>query len=264
MIRSANKSPRTAKSKSSLAKKVVSAESDVVNATDIQHALGALGDRETAAFLQGFFKTGPGEYGAGDVFRGIRVPVLHKLAAVHQGLALEQITVLLASRYHEDRLLALLILARRFARGAADERACIYRLYRAQIKQVNNWDLVDASAGRIVGAYLYDKDRAVLRRMARSKNLWERRIAIMATMYFINRQQYNDTLVLARMLLGDKEDLIHKAVGWMLREVGKHDAATEEKFLRAHCKQMPRTMLRYAIEKVPVEQRKHYLSGDLF
>jgi 3-methyladenine DNA glycosylase AlkD len=227
----------------------------------IQDELAALGDPQVAEHSQRYFKTGPGEYGEGDRFRGIRVPVLRKLAQRHKAIRLADVETLLHSPFHEDRLLALLILVRQFGRVGSQAQEKIYNLYLSNTRYINNWDLVDSSAGYIVGAYLLDRDRSPLVELARSSLLWERRIAIMATSYFIGQNQFAETLKIARVLLTDREDLIHKAVGWMLREIGQRDQATEEAFLREHYRQMPRTMLRYAIEKFPEPQRQAYLKG---
>jgi 3-methyladenine DNA glycosylase AlkD len=232
------------------------------SATDIQARLRGLGSPEAAAHSARFFKTAPGQYGAGDRFHGIRVPVLRKLAAEYAGLPEDQVLKLLHSPIHEDRLLALMILVRAAARGdeATKERIC--KLYLAHSRHVNNWDLVDASARELVGVHLWEKDRRVLAALARSENLWERRIAIVATHAFIVRGEYRDTLAIATILLDDPHDLIHKAVGWMLREVGKRDQATLERFLAKHHRTMPRTTLRYAIERFPEPARKAYLKGS--
>jgi 3-methyladenine DNA glycosylase AlkD len=221
-----------------------------------------LSDPEDARFLQRYFKTGPGEYGEGDVFVGIRVPVLRQLARENGDLPLEDAAELLRSPVHEERLLALLILVRSHQRGTPERRREIYDLYLASTRYINNWDLVDSSAEHVVGAQLWEGDRSLLDRLARSESVWERRIAIMATFHFIRRGDFGDTLRMAETLLGDRHDLIHKAVGWMLREVGKRDQPAEEAFLRAHHARMPRTMLRYAIERFPEPLRKAYLSGD--
>ena len=225
----------------------------------IQSQLASLSNAEDGAFLQRFFKTGPGQYGEGDLFRGIRVPVLRRLCKTHQDIPLALAEQMLHSAYHEDRLLSLLILIRKY--GNADEtgRAGIYALYLDNTRFINNWDMVDASAGHIVGAYLSDKSREPLYQLARSGSLWERRIAILATFHFIKQGEVDETLGIAEILLTDKEDLIHKAVGWMLREVGKRDLQKEEAFLGAHYPQMPRTMLRYAIEKFPHDKRQRYM-----
>lgn len=227
----------------------------------IQETLTKLGNAETAAFLQKFFKTGPGEYGEGDLFRGIRVPTLRQLVKTVQAVPLSDVVELLHSAFHEDRLLALLLLVRLYAKGNAAQRSQIYELYLNNTRFINNWDLVDSSAEQIVGAHLWDKDRALLYNLAASSSLWERRIAIMATFHFIKRGDFTPTLDLAALLLTDREDLMHKAVGWMLREVGKRKLEAEIGFLQAHYRQMPRTMLRYAIEKFPEAERQKYLKG---
>lgn len=227
----------------------------------ITRELAKLGDPEQAAVLRRFFKTGPGQYGQGDMFRGIKVPVLRQIVKKYLDLPLADAEKLLHAGHHEDRLLGLLFFVDRFSKGRAELRRQIYRLYLDNTRFINNWDLVDVSAPHIVGAYLFDKSRAPLRRLARSALLWERRIAIVATFYFIRRNQFDDTLKIAGMLLGDKHDLMHKAVGWMLREVGKRDLAAEEGFLQKHCGHMPRTMLRYAIERFAPDKRAAYLAG---
>lgn len=234
-----------------------------MNVLSIQKELETLADSASAAFLQTFFKTGAGGYGAGDLFRGIRVPTLRALARKYRNLSLIETEKLLRSKFHEDRLLALFLLVQSFAKGDPDARKTIYDLYLANARFVNNWDLVDASAPNIVGSYLHDKNRQPLYALARSSNLWERRIAIMATFHFIRRGCFADTLRLAEILLADRENLIHKATGWMLREVGKRDLEIEEKFLRSVYRKMPRTMLRYAIEKFPTDERKKYLKGEI-
>lgn len=231
--------------------------------TDIQERLAALGDPGVAAVSRRFFKTGPGEYGEGDLFRGIRVPVLRSLAREYQGISLHDAARLLASPFHEDRLLALLLLVRLYARGDGATREQVYRLYLKSTRFINNWDLVDSSAEHIVGAYLWDGGRAPLLRLAKSADLWERRIAVLATFHFIKRGEFGATLRIARVLLSDPEDLIHKATGWMLREVGRRDPEAEEGFLKEHCGRMPRTMLRYAVEKFPEEKRRRYLKGEV-
>ena len=229
------------------------------SAAQLRRVLEAAGDPEKAAFHRRFFKTGPGEYGEGDRFRGIKVPVLRSLCREYQGLPASGVIALLRSPYHEDRLLALIILVRQFERGDADTKKRIYDLYLANTKYISNWDMVDCSAPTIVGAYLNERSRMPIHRLAKSKNLWERRIAALATCHFIRRGEFDDGLRVAKTLLNDHEDLIHKAVGWMLREIGSRDMAVEEKFLRLHCKTMPRTMLRYAIEKFPEAKRRRYL-----
>jgi 3-methyladenine DNA glycosylase AlkD len=235
----------------------------VTKAKDIQRELKSLGDLQTALFSQRFFKTGSGEYGEGDLFRGIRVPVLKRVAKEYQTLALPEIIKLLHSSYHEDRLVAILILNDRFLRGDDAIRKTIYDLYLSNTRFINSWDLVDVSAPQIVGGFLWEEDRKVLARLARSGLLWERRIAILATFHFIRRGEMSDTFKIARMLLSDQEDLIHKAVGWMLREVGKRNLRSEEEFLKRHHRRMPRTMLRYAIERFPERKRQRYLNGTV-
>jgi 3-methyladenine DNA glycosylase AlkD len=222
-----------------------------------------LADPDAAAHARRFFKTAPGEYGAGDEFLGIRVPVLRKLARTHRDMPDGSMRSLLRSRLHEERLLALLMLVDRFRRGDAGGRAAIYRLYVANLDHIDNWDLVDSSASQIVGGHLESRSRRFLYRLARSRDLWRRRVAIMATLHFIRLRQFGDTLAIAEILFGDREDLIHKAVGWMLREVGNRDRATAERFLAAHYRDMPRTMLRYAIERFPAARRRAYLKGSV-
>jgi 3-methyladenine DNA glycosylase AlkD len=217
-------------------------------------------DPERALGVARFFKTGPGEYGAADRFLGIRVPVLRRLAREYETLPRSDLLRLLTSRWHEERLLALIILVRQYRKGDPAQRASIYRAYLAHAKYVNNWDLVDCSAEHIVGAYLWGGDRRLLGQLAASRSVWKRRIAVLSTFHFIKRGEYEDTFDIARRLLDDPHDLIHKAVGWMLREVGNRDRASEERFLREHASRMPRTMLRYAVEKFPERLRKRYLA----
>jgi len=210
-----------------------------------------------------FFKTGKGEYGEGDTFWGITMPKQRMVAKKYLDLALPDIQKLLNSDVHECRMTGLLILTYQFNKASDGTRKKIADFYIRNTKRINNWDLVDVTTPRILGKYLLDKDRKILYTFAQSKNLWERRIAIITTQVFISEKQYEDTLNIAELLLTDKHDLIHKAVGWMLREVGKYDQETEEKFLRKHYKKMPRTMLRYAIEKFPEKMRKAYLLGKV-
>jgi len=215
---------------------------------------------EIAAHSSRFFKTGQGEYGEGDKFLGIRVPVTRKYAREYRTAPLGVVRKLLTSKFHEERLLAVVMLADRFERGDAGDRKAIYELYLGHTKYINNWDIVDSSAHLIVGPYLQEKSKKKLYTFARSNSLWERRIAIMATFHYIRRNEFNTALDISELLVNDTEDLIHKAVGWMLREIGKRDLNTEEQFLKKHIKGMPRTMLRYAIEKFPEKKRKAYLS----
>lgn len=232
-------------------------------AKDISKRLLKMGDKEDAKFLQGFFKTGPGQYGEGDIFLGIRVPEVRKLAKEYKSLPLKEIIILLHSPFHEVRLFALISLVNAFAKGDETIQKKIYDLYLANTKHINNWDLVDISAPKIVGAYLLTNSRSPLYQLAKSKSLWERRIAMLATFYFIKNNQFDDTLKISEMLLRDKEDLIHKATGWMLREVGKRDTGITEAFLRKHCRTMPRTMLRYAIERFSPARRKMFLEANV-
>ena len=225
----------------------------------IHRELKRLSDPARAAALQRFFKTAPGEYGEGDRFLGLTVPAVRAVAARYQSLSLRDAEALLQSPWHEERLLALVILVRQYQRETPAGRGAIYRLYRRNIRRINNWDLVDCSAGRIVGAHLDAGNRAWLHRLARSRSLWERRIAVMATGFYIGRGEFDETLRIARLLLDDPHDLIHKAVGWMLREVGKRNREAEEEFLRQCAHRMPRTMLRYAIERFPERLRRRYL-----
>jgi len=233
----------------------------MTNADKITRQLKALGNKTAAEHAQRFFKTGPGQYGEGDIFLGIKVPVLHRLAKEHQAIALNEAVELLQSPLHEVRLLALFIMVLQYKRGGNE--AAIYRAYLANTHRINNWDLVDSSAADIAGAYLFERERKPLYRLANSKSLWERRIAIIATLHFIRRNQFDDTLAIADLLLNDQEDLMHKAVGWMLREVGKRALKAEENFLLPRYKQMPRTMLRYAIERFPEPKRLAYLNGRM-
>jgi 3-methyladenine DNA glycosylase AlkD len=234
-----------------------------MTAKDAQDKLRKLADPVLAASATRFFKTGPGEYSEKDVFLGLRAATLRQLAKEHQGLPLAEVETLLHSKIHEERALALLILVRVVAKAPDSLRKQVYDLYRANIRHVNNWDLVDVSAPTLVGGYLWDKSRKPLASLAKSKSLWERRIAIVATQHFIRQDDFGDTLKIATMLLNDDEDLIHKAVGWMLREVGKRDQPTLENFLGEHYANMPRTMLRYAIERFPINKRQAYLKGQV-
>ncbi len=225
--------------------------------------LQRLANPERALILQRFFRTGPGQYGEGDQFLGISVPELRALARRYQTTAEADLVRLLQSAWHEERTVALLILLRQFTRAEAATRRRIYRLYLDHTAFINNWDLVDVSAPHIVGVYLHDKSRRPLYRLARSRSLWERRIAMLATFHFIRQRDFADALAIAKLLLEDREDLIHKAVGWMLREIGRRDRQAEETFLQEHYRRMPRTMLRYAIEKFPEARRRKYLAGTI-
>jgi 3-methyladenine DNA glycosylase AlkD len=239
------------------------------NFNDIALSLDSLADKKQAAILQRFFKTGPGEYGAGDIFLGIKVPVQREVAKKYQGAPLSVVARLLKSKIHEYRLVGLLILIKKYE--AADSRALkqeIFTFYVDNFSAINNWDLVDLSAPKIVGDFLFNhyqgKNKSALKfleKLADSRSLWERRIAIISTFYFIYQGQTRETFIIAAKLLGDKHDLIHKAVGWMLREAGKRVSEQELlKFLDAHLKHMPRTALRYTIERLEESKRRAYLA----
>jgi 3-methyladenine DNA glycosylase AlkD len=226
---------------------------------DIRRELQEMADPEKAKALQCFFKTGPGQYGEGDVFLGITVPESRKVAKKYSHVGLEEIKALLNSAVHEERMVALLVLVQKYKDASGDGRAEIAKFYLDNLKWINNWDLVDLSAPSILGSFLMENDRSILYKLARSGNVWERRIAIVSTLQFIRSGEFDDTLKIAEMLLHDGHDLMHKAAGWMLREVGKRDASAEEAFLEKHCQAMPRTMLRYAIERFPEKKRVSYM-----
>lgn len=212
-----------------------------------------------AAVYQSFFKTAPGEYGEGDRFIGVTVPDTRRVAHEFAELGLSELRKLLASPVHEERLLSLLILVEQYRRGSLPVRNARYRFYLRNARRVNNWDLVDSSAHHIVGAHLAGKNKALLSRLARSKNLWERRIAVVATWHDIRRGEPAATLKISAMLLDDPHDLIHKACGWMLREVGKRDKAALVGFLNRYRRRMPRTMLRYAIERFGPSEKARFM-----
>lgn len=230
------------------------------DAQAVLHDLQKLARPEKAALLQGFFRTGPGEYAAGDIFLGITVPEQRQVVKKYRDLAEPEVIKLLHSSIHEPRLVALLILVDQFIHGDQVQQKAIYDLYLSSTKYVNNWDLVDTSADKIVGSFLLDKPKEKLYDLAKSPNLWEKRIAIVATYIFIRNHQFTDTIALCEILLHDKHDLIHKACGWMLREMGKREQAPLIEFLNKYAAVMPRTMLRYAIEKFSQEERKMYLA----
>jgi 3-methyladenine DNA glycosylase AlkD len=239
----------------------------VTNAQMVLANLSVLADAAKARVAQGFFKTGAGEYGEVDQFLGIRLPVLRGLARDFRDVGLDVALPLLKSSWHEARSLGLMLMIKIFQRGvqSGDEatQKKIYDLYLKHTDFINNWDLVDLSAEHIVGRWLADKSRAPLTKLAKSKSVWERRIAILATFHYIKKGDYAETLRIARLLLKDEEDLIQKAVGWMLREVGKRvSQEAEESFLQRYYREMPRTMLRYAIERFAEPKRKAYLRGD--
>lgn len=232
-----------------------------MDASDIQDTLRNIADPDIAKHSRRFFKIGPGEYGEGDQFLGIRVPQIRQVAKQFSKISLDETNKLLQSSYHEERLCALIILVNKIKKADSEISKQIFNLYIDNISQVNNWDLVDTSAEHIIGRYLEDKDRNLLYQLAQSENLWKRRIAIMSTFHFIKNNDFEDTLALSQLLLIDDHDLIHKAVGWMLREIGKRERTKEEAFLEKFGQEMPRTTLRYAIEKFPEEKRQYYLNN---
>ena len=225
----------------------------------VKTELSKLSDPEHAMKLQGFFKTDKGEYGEGDIFLGVRVPDQRRIAKKYKNIPLTSVIELLQSGIHEHRLTALFILTEQFNKGDEETRQRIVNLYLSNAAYVNNWDLVDSSAHKILGEWLVDKPRGVLYEMAESDSLWERRISVISTFAFINRGDLADALALARALIDDGHDLIHKASGWVLREVGKKDQSALETFLLEHYEKMPRTMLRYAIERLPEERKRFYM-----
>ncbi|MFH1061711.1 MAG: DNA alkylation repair protein [Candidatus Omnitrophota bacterium] len=229
----------------------------------IREKLKANSNKKKAKILQGFFKTGIGQYAQGDIFLGISVPKTRQIAKDFLSLKKDDIIELLKSKYHEQRLIALLILVEQFKAADQTEKTQIYKLYIRNSKYINNWDLVDLSAPKIVGDFLFKRDRKILYKLAQSEQLWQKRIAILATYYFIKQDDFQDTFKIAEILLKDSHDLIHKAVGWMIREVGKRNIKQTEGFLKKHYKIMPRTMLRYAIEKFPENKRQMYLKSQI-
>lgn len=233
-----------------------------MNKTAVVKEMLKLKSPQKAKILQGFFKTRPGEYGEGDIFWGLTVPQTRALSKQFQDLKLSECQKLIQSKIHEQRLLALHIIVLRFEKTKKpEEKKHLYMFYLKNLKFINNWDLVDSSAPNIVGAYLENKNRKSLVTFSKSKNLWVRRVAILATYTFIRKNDFKDTLMISKILLNDDHDLIHKAVGWMLREVGKRNFKVEEKFLLQHYKKMPRTMLRYAIERFPSKRRLEFLNN---
>ena len=229
----------------------------------LQNALKKLGNAKRAADSARFFKTSKGQYGEGDVFLGITVPVQRQIARQYLDLPLTDTLLLLKSKYHEYRFAALEILVGKFEIGNVQMRKAIYNFYISHARSINNWDLVDTSARAIAGSWLMDHSKLPLYKLARSSNLWEKRIAIVATHEFIIQGQYVETLKISKILFSDSHDLLHKAVGWMLREVGKKDQKVLEQFLKENYTNIPRTTLRYAIERFPEKLRKRYLSGVL-
>ena len=234
-----------------------------MNYLELKQAVKNHSNNEQGIFLQRFFKTRKGEYGEGDIFAGIKVPVSRKIANQFKDLGFADLQKIIKSKIHEERLITLFILVAKYKKADEDEKEKIFNFYLKNIRYVNNWDLVDLSAEKIIGAYLIDKDKRLLFDLVNSNSIWERRIAIMSTFYFIKANQFAATLKISELLLKDKHDLIHKAVGWMLREIGKRDIQAEEIFLQKYYKKMPRTMLRYAIEKFPETKRLDYLKGNI-
>lgn len=227
----------------------------------LRKEIKSVSNPEKAKFLQRFFKTGKGEYAEGDIFLGIVVPVQRQIAKKYKTLSFDDLQRLITSKYHEERLIALLILVERFKKADEKEKEEIVKFYLDNRKGINNWDLVDLSAPKILGEHLLDKDRNILYNFAKSNDLWEKRIAVLSTFTLIKNNDFNDAQKIYEVLITDKHDLIHKAVGWMLRELGKIDIKTEEEFLKKYYTTMPRTMLRYAIEIFPEKKRAAYLKG---
>jgi 3-methyladenine DNA glycosylase AlkD len=234
----------------------------MVGLQELQNELQALGSPEKAAFLSRFFKTGKGQYGEGDQFLGITMPEIRAVVAKYSSLSIQGWQLLLHSPFHEFRMAALIGLMKRFQKSKKDEtiQQAIFEVYLNNLDYINNWDLVDVTCRDIVGAYLLHKDRNILYDLVQRSHLWAQRVAIVSTWYFITHNQFSDTIRISELLLTHKHDLIHKAVGWMLREIGKRDELVLEEFLDTHVKQMPRTALRYAIERFPESKRKYYLS----
>ena len=231
-----------------------------MTSADILSKLLSVSNPKQAAFLQRFFKTKPGQYAEGDMFLGIRVPVLREIAKANRATPLEEIAILIQNPYHEARFCALLLLMDHFKRSkeVAEKERC-FQFYLQHTAYINNWDLVDVSCTHIIGSWLMDKDRQILYRLAESKNMWEQRIAIVSTLAFVRKGQFHDTLELVKKLITHPHDLIHKAMGWVLREVGKKERLLLTTFLNEHATRLPRTTLRYAIEHYPEEERKAFL-----
>ena len=234
-----------------------------ISAEHLRTALRSHANPQNAKLLQGFFKTGPGEYGEGDIFIGVKVPQTRSVAKAFHVAPMKEVLSLLKSKIHEERLLALILLVNQYAAGDQKTKNAIFNAYLRHTRYINNWDLVDLSAPPIIGGHLLTRDRSILLTLARSRNIWKRRIGILATFRFIKESDFSDALAVAEMLLKDEHDLIHKAVGWMLREIGKREVAVLETFLLRYYKSMPRTMLRYAIERFPEKKRQGYLKGSV-
>jgi len=226
---------------------------------DLQKA----GNPDKVAIYQNFFKTEKGQYGEGDVFLGITMPKQREIAKKYLNLSLKDLNKLLDSKIHEHRMTALVILTYQYAKADEKKKNEIFNFYLGNTKKINNWDLVDVTCSQIIGKHLIGKPRNILYKLAKSNNLWEKRISIISTFAFIRREDFDDSLAIAELLLSDSHDLIHKAVGWTLREIGKKDLETEEQFLKKHYKDMPRTMLRYSIERFEEKKRLAYLKGTI-
>lgn len=256
-------------------------EKSSYNSTHVRNELKKLADKKKAQDLKWFFKTGPGEYGEGDEFIGVVMPKIRIVVAKYWQLPLEETIPLVRSKIHEERMAGLLILVKKYEHAGKQknlsqrkndftsekifqaEEKKIYNLYFSNKKYINNWDLIDVTCRHVIGKYLYDKDRDILFKLAVSKSLWDRRLSIISTFYFIGENDFATSLAISEILVHDKEDLIQKAVGWMLREIGNRDKEAELMFLHKHYKTMPRTMLRYAIEKFPEEERQAFLKGKI-
>ena len=224
----------------------------------------ALANKERANHSKKFFKTGKGEYGYGDIFLGVRVPKIRVIAKKNIDISLSDMKTLIKSKYHEERLLGLIILVNKYSKSKDEkDRDQLYNIYISSFKYVNNWDLVDVTCAHVIGKHLLNKDRSILYTWAKSNDLWTKRIAIVSTHCFIRKNDLQETFKIAKILLNDEHDLIHKAVGWMLREAGKRDLEKEEIFLKKYYNIMPRTMLRYAIERFPESKRQKYLKGTI-
>lgn len=226
---------------------------------NLKKELNKLKNPEEAKILSRFFKTGKGEYGEGDIFLGVKVPILRQISKKYQSLSLVKIGDLLESKIHEHRMCALIILTEKYQKSSLEEKTDIFNFYLKNTRNINNWDLVDLSAPKIIGDFLLKRKREILYDLAKSEMLWERRISIISTFAFIRNNDFEDTIKISTLLLKDKEDLIHKAVGWMLREIGKRDENILEEFLEKNYKIMPRIMLRYSIEKFSPRKRKYFL-----
>lgn len=228
---------------------------------DVKDEIKKNSNPQNAQNLSRFFKTAKGEYGEGDVFVGIKIPVLRQISQKFKDISLSDNLLLLKSEIHEERMLALFILIKKYSKANEEQKSEIFQIYLTNRQYINNWDLVDLSAYKIVGDYLFEKDKSILYQLAVSNGLWDKRISMISTYLFIKNDKFEDTFKLAEILLNDKHDLIQKAVGWMLREIGKRDIVAEKDFLKNRYKNMPRTMLRYAIEKFEETERQKYLKG---